>query len=751
MTHVVGSTSDSNESQIGDTRKVSSSSKKENSPLEQVVNNNKSENFKSIADQDVPSENTSKTLTAESTDKAVNSAPSDPEGPKRDLVIDLSNPKAPPADPILSPLGTKLGRFAISKPSNSAQNSSTETHSQPLEVLSINTENCSSLEPTTVITEINRDGQRSPEIHATVSCEKHHVRLVRAESKASSTTDTSSDGTTPDAKGDEKSDQKAASVEADPSINLDEGTTPPVAETGAKPAVKGRFQVKPAAVNDQEAVTATDDKAASSADHEAGGTDHIEATGTTDFKAVSITDNKAVATTHVEENRSTDLEAVGVIEDQAVETTDHLAVCTTDQKAVSVTDDNAAGATDHKAVATTDIKAVGNTDHKAVRITDHKAVGVTDNSAAGNAGHKAVGTTDIKAVGTTDIKAVGTTDIKAVGTTDIKAVGTTDIKAVSTTDIKAVCTTDIKAVGTTDIKAVGTTDIKAVGTTDIKAVGTADHKAVGAADIKAVGTADVKVVGTADHKAVCAADRKAGGEAVRKLSDTRTPLSRTNSRDSSQGARVKPQIVPEGVNQKQPVMKRKSLEDKPLSKPADQWQGSPALHKSEPALHGKVSTNVKSQWNDRSHSNTKTQPLFRVGSGEDVDETAPSPRTAADSPRKCLSPTGQYPRDGIFDVPDSTRPGPPDQTCYTHTDSCDKSVPPDLISDTSSVTSSCIGSPAITPSITPASSFESLLNLEPAKVARPAQAGSQTSDKINFESINLNSVSILYQSSLSFI
>lgn len=147
--------------------------------------------------------------------------------------------------------------------------------------------------------------------------------------------------------------------------------------------------------------------------------------------------------------------------------------------------------------------------------------------------------------------------------------------------------------------------------------------------------------------------------------------------------------------------------------------------------------------------------IFRVGSSDDVDEgkTFTKRDSPEGSPRKCVSPQAEpsSPRDrsmndrdfkpGCLDRPasaDFTRNAASDQDIFNYpmdlpgerpSSFPSTHVPPDFVSDTSSVASSCHGSPGITPSITPASSFENLLCLYDGKQNRVMCSAAQHIEK----------------------
>lgn len=240
----------------------------------------------------------------------------------------------------------------------------------------------------------------------------------------------------------------------------------------------------------------------------------------------------------------------------------------------------------------------------------------------------------------------------------------------------------------------------------------------------------------------------------KKAPESQSVATKISSQDSTQKARAQPQAATtaENENCKQPLVKAKSLEDKTVPKSTETSRTGTGPQVSEGASQGKtLADSAAVQGKDRSQGNTKGQRLFRVGSGESVDEMTPYQlKTPADSPRKCLSPTGENPRYG-FDLADTSRLTMSSNSCFTYSaDSLsDRSVPPDLISDTSSLASSGLDSPAVTPSLTPSSSFENLLNFDTPKATRNTQAN-QVSDKVPFErSISLNNVSITRH--LSFV
>ncbi|XP_065067091.1 serine/threonine-protein kinase Wnk-like [Rhopilema esculentum] len=199
-----------------------------------------------------------------------------------------------------------------------------------------------------------------------------------------------------------------------------------------------------------------------------------------------------------------------------------------------------------------------------------------------------------------------------------------------------------------------------------------------------------------------------GKEATQKVVDLQPSV-------EDQGPRTQQQLVASTEVSKTVVKRTKSLEDK-LPKKADKGLEN-SQQKSVVENQGKPTnqTPVKSQ-ND-SKTTRPAQPLFRVGSGEEVDEAKvtlkkDSPR---ESPRKCLSPVNDSGRAGFLDCGDVLKASDPSIFTYNADIVNDKSVAPDLISDTSSVASSCLDSPGITPW----SSFENLLNSDAMKLTRP--------------------------------
>ena len=188
-----------------------------------------------------------------------------------------------------------------------------------------------------------------------------------------------------------------------------------------------------------------------------------------------------------------------------------------------------------------------------------------------------------------------------------------------------------------------------------------------------------------------------------------------------------------------------SNEDKNSSK-SDLSDNESKTRKSEPENHNVrlPQPNLKSQTS--SPRSTLTQPFFRVGSGDEVDEAKITNKrdSPGGSPRKCMSPV-DYAKHGPFESADqSSKSALSDQEFFAFANdiTSDRAIPPDLISDTSSVASSCLDSPGVTPSLTPSSSFENLLNLqENAKISRTVQSSSQTSERVPYERSTSRNVS----------
>ena len=323
---------------------------------------------------------------------------------------------------------------------------------------------------------------------------------------------------------------------------------------------------------------------------------------------------------------------------------------------------------------------------------------------------------------------------------------TTDSKGVTSVDSKAAVISEYNKAVTTDSKVANLGDSKLAVGSDQGTPAVCDHGAVPIRDSKMNIAYESKTVGAVDQNtattAITAVDPKGTGEGNKKIADSQPPVSQVNPRESTQKARAPPQVVPIFETGKQAATGMTSSEDKPIERVVDQHQESLLTEKSE--LASKLSTSGKSQMTERSQSGAKTHPIFRLGSSDDADEVNIYQKNQAESPRKCLSPTGEYPKHGPVDLPDPARPVPhSDPTCFPYTSDAysDKSVPPDLISDTSSTTSSCLESPAITPNLTPSSSFENLLHFDALKLSRPLQ--NQHGEKVHYErSLSLNSVSI---------
>ena len=188
-----------------------------------------------------------------------------------------------------------------------------------------------------------------------------------------------------------------------------------------------------------------------------------------------------------------------------------------------------------------------------------------------------------------------------------------------------------------------------------------------------------------------------------------------------------------------------SNEDKNSSK-SDLSDNESKARKAEPETHNVrlPQPNLRSQTS--SPRSTLTQPFFRVGSSDEVDEAKVTNKrdSPGGSPRKCMSPV-DYNKHGPFESADqSSKSALSDQEFFAFANdiTSDRAVPPDLISDTSSVASSCLDSPGVTPSLTPSSSFENLLNLqENTKISRTVQSSSQTSERVPYERSTSRNVS----------
>ena len=209
-----------------------------------------------------------------------------------------------------------------------------------------------------------------------------------------------------------------------------------------------------------------------------------------------------------------------------------------------------------------------------------------------------------------------------------------------------------------------------------------------------------------------------------------------------QGSRTQQQLVTSNEVSKTVVKKTKSLEDK-LPKKADKGPDN-SEQKSVVENQGKPTNQSPAKPQNDSKTTRPAQPLFRVGSGEEVEEAKvtlkkDSPR---ESPRKCLSPVNDSGRAGFLDCGDVLKASDPSIFTYNADIINDKTVAPDLISDTSSVASSCLDSPGITPW----SSFENLLNNDAMKLTRPP------TEKVHFErSTSYTNVSYIVNKKGGFI
>ena len=611
----------------------------------QVVGIDSAEGSRSIVSQDLHSEvNADVSLEAKNLSLQV-SKQDTTAGKDRHADIPIS--KVCPSSDNNKSLGTKKpDRFSISKVSSAAQEkSATQARRTELEPHQQKggPENISHPERATVKTELHKDGQKSPEIHATVSCEKDQIKLVKAESMNShSSHSNASSATLSNDSVEEEVSKESLSSQAS-SSSLASGSASTVDSSGGEAAVKGRFKVKATTPgNSNDAVVAGDGK--------------IPTNG--DSKRAVTGSNQTVA----DVNQYTSLK--------------------NDNKVAVAIDSGVSIESESKATAV------------ATSMTHD------DRTAAANAS-KATAVDSQRAVVIIDDRTALANDSK---TATVVSQGT----AVPHVD-----------------KTAPASDTKSAIASDCRPSAVAGHRT------------SIAPVSNVDQKAIC--------EGSKKISDGYSPLLKVNSRESLQGVRVQPQVVSDGESGKQSIPGTGILEDKPPVKAANQQQLVLVPEKSEMALRKKASTSHKSQGNERSQTGAKTQPIFRLGSSsEDADEVVPFSKTSTESPRKCLSPTVEYTRHGVIDLVDPTRHVQPIEPTYFPYGSDaynDRSVPPDLISDTSSVTSGGgLDSPAITPSLTPSSSLENLLNIDAQRVTR--QVGSQIGEKAHFErSLSLNSVS----------
>lgn len=257
------------------------------------------------------------------------------------------------------------------------------------------------------------------------------------------------------------------------------------------------------------------------------------------------------------------------------------------------------------------------------------------------------------------------------------------------------------------------------------------------------GGTEQAVMGRFQVKPAVVNESKDATEDSKDGAESRPKAERKVSLEATLGTPSQAAAVRESENRKLPLTKTKSVEDKTVPKLNDSSRGTSHAHKSEPAIPGKSSGTVaRPPGGEKSQNNGRGHPLFRVGSGEE-DEVVSNQKTPSESPRKCLSPTSDYQRYNSFEMTDPQVLSTSEHTCFSYSaDSCsDRSVPPDVVSDTSSIASSGLNSPAVTPSLTPSSSFENLLNFDTPKASRPAQSGSQAG--VTYErSLSLNSVSI---------
>ena len=275
------------------------------------------------------------------------------------------------------------------------------------------------------------------------------------------------------------------------------------------------------------------------------------------------------------------------------------------------------------------------------------------------------------------------------------------------------------------------------GGNKMSAVG--DSKVSASGDGRATTAADNKVAANIASKTATpvatAVDQKMVREETRKISDPKRPVSRMNSWEYPQGARAQQQTASDGENAKQTSSEMNMLKEKSFSKAGELQEAGWINEYSEVALQSKA------QGNDRSYHGP---PIFRLGSSGDTDENATWSVTSAESPRKCLSPTGEYPQYGPFELDDPRSVPFSEANFYSYPTYGynEKSVPPDLISDTSSTTSSCMESPPATPNLTPSSSIENLLSIYATKATRSVQIGNQAGEKAHPErTLSASSVS----------
>ena len=323
-----------------------------------------------------------------------------------------------------------------------------------------------------------------------------------------------------------------------------------------------------------------------------------------------------------------------------------------------------------------------------------------------------------------------TTSLAEVNGSKPAVKGRFKVKSSAVSDSKAAVLSDAKT-GILNDSRTGVASENKVGITgDSKMPTSGEGRATIATDNKRAANITSKTVASA----ASAVDQKIVREETRKLSDPKRPVSRMNSWEYAQGSHAQPQTASDCENTKQTAAEINMLKEKSFSK-AGELQDPGWINE-----YSEVTLQNRAHGNDRPHHG----PIFRLGSSGDTDENAAWSLPSAESPRKCLSPTGEYPQYGPFELDDprSVPFSEPNFFPYVSYGYHEKSVPPDLISDTSSTTSSCIESPPATPNLTPSSSIENLLGIYATKATRSAQVGNQAGEKAHPErTLSANSVS----------